>query len=281
MEKYRIKFFICIETLDERLELPGTCNIIPAIGGTIGNNRVKFHQMDMVSHNICQCPKLKRTCFNILRQQVGKPYLYTFASICPDNKRLGLYFSVWIFQGNFPMYRIFLSPPSIQKNGPGDHANHNDCTGYLIVQQQFQRLSFHPEYDKGRFLCTMRRVRHWKQSLLPQVGGGFNLVFSIFSKDSQRRLERAMSKLAVYKVRISRCRASLSEGRVYPLGGSNGRMEVPSGNTPAPSSYLSKTLSSVHIPSWKWGYRWQWKMASPIIPFRLPAPYNRSKVNVS
>ncbi len=56
---------------------------------------------------------------------------------------------------------------------------------------------------------------------------------------------------------------------------------IPSGVTPEPSSITSWVRNRDQNPSAKCGYRWQWKMASPMVPGREPAPNSRSAVKPS
>ena len=54
-----------------------------------------------------------------------------------------------------------------------------------------------------------------------------------------------------------------------------------SGVSPVPSSRTSWVRSSAQNPAAKWGYRWQWKIESPIVPAWLPEPNSRSAVKAS
>ena len=76
--------------------------------------------------------------------------------------------------------------------------------------------------------------------------------------------------------------ASFLRGGFLSGSGFNSFIIVPSGYlagiTSLPVSNLSNTLHKHHIPSWKWGYKWQCHIWSPIDPDKLPAPCNISSV---
>ena len=67
MEKYGPQFFVCKKTFYQRFVFPGSCNIVPSVGCSIGGNSVKLNQVHMMSHNICSGPELEGICFQIFR----------------------------------------------------------------------------------------------------------------------------------------------------------------------------------------------------------------------
>lgn len=69
------------EAFDQRLISSCTRNVVPAVCGAVGDNRIKFYQVYVMSHNICQRFHLEGTFFQALRQEIGEAELNTVSGI--------------------------------------------------------------------------------------------------------------------------------------------------------------------------------------------------------
>ncbi len=93
VEKYRIKLFVCIETLYQGFIFSCACNIIPAVRRTVRYNRVKLHKVNVEACNIRQRSELERTFLNIIGQEICHSDFYAISCVCSYNKRLRSYFA--------------------------------------------------------------------------------------------------------------------------------------------------------------------------------------------
>lgn len=85
VEKDSLKFPVGKKALDQSFVLSGTGNVIPAVGGTVGYDGIKFDKMDMKAHDIRQGFYLERAFFQKFREKIGKPDLNTVTCIGADD----------------------------------------------------------------------------------------------------------------------------------------------------------------------------------------------------
>lgn len=87
------------EAFDQRLISSCTRNVVPSVCGAVGDNRIKFYQVYVMSHNICQRFHLEGTFFQALRQEIGEAELNTVSGIGPYDKRLYFFIGLGDLRG--------------------------------------------------------------------------------------------------------------------------------------------------------------------------------------